>query len=127
MKSARLAKLQNATDRQAGEIVRIMPKAGGGYLAAGIDPDRSPFEIIAYVAMIPQSVRTAGNAANSGHNAQIRATADTIKFATSALPYLLRANDEVELLQREGRPTFRISRTAPFGTNRTVGFMVPVA
>ena len=126
MLSARIAKLHAAVDRQTGERVRVKPQSGGGYTASSDDQSRAAAEIIAYVARIPGAVRTAGNSANSGHNVQLRASADTIKYATSALPYEMREGDLVELLDVAGVPEFRVSRTAPFGTDRTVLFLVPV-
>ncbi len=125
MRAARLARLHNATDRQAGERVRIRPQTGGGYTAAGPDAARPSLVVIAYVARVPGAVRTSGNAANSGHNVQLRASADTIKFATSELPYTVQADDLVDLIEQPGTPTVRVARVAAFGTDRTVLFVIP--
>lgn len=124
LKASRLAKLHAATDRQTGEQVRIVPQRSGGYVVGGQDPTRAAAEIVAYVARIPGSVRTEGNAANSGHNPQLRMTADTIKYKTSSLPFTAADGDLVELLEEDGAPVFRVSRVSPFGTDRTILFLV---
>lgn len=126
-KSTRFARLHAATDRQSGERVLIKPQMHGGYVVGGPDPSREEMQVIAYVALIPASVRTAGNAANSGHNAQLRMTADTIKYQTSALPYAVAEGDLVQLVEAVDTPIYRVSRTAPFGTDRTILFMVPTS
>lgn len=127
MLPARLARLHAAVNRQSGERVRIRPRRGGGYTVASDDPTRPPADIIAYVARSADNVRTSGNAANSGHNVELRAMVDTIKFTTSDLAYSLEAGDLVDMLDEPDAPSFRVSRTLPFGTDRTVAFLVPVA
>lgn len=127
MKASRLAKLHAAVSRHACETVRIIPQQGGGYLASSVDFERLPLDIAAYVAMVPAATRTSGNAANSGHNVELRASADTIKFTTSLLPYELRAGDLVEMVSQDASPKFRVSRVAPFGVDRTVAFLVRAA
>lgn len=124
MRTERLARLHLSTDAQMGERVRIRPKTAGGYTAASDDPYRPPVEFVAHVALIPQAVRTAGNLANSGHNAEFRSSADTIKFASDALPYDAQAGDAVDLVDRDGTPAYQISRLSPFGTGRIVAFLI---
>jgi hypothetical protein len=119
--------LHGAVDSQFGEHVRVRPQSGGGYVASADDPERSPAEITAYVAIIPASVRTVSSGANTGANPQVRTSADTIKFTTSSLAYELVAGDVVVLLERDGAPSFRVSRTAPFGVDRTIAFLTPAA
>lgn len=126
MRPSRLARLQDAVDRQSSERIRIRPQRGGGYIAATDDPGRLSAEIVAYVARIPDTVRTSANAANSGHNVELRAAADTIKYRTSALAYALEPGDLVDFIDDPQAPTMRVSRTAPFGTGRTVALLVPV-
>lgn len=127
MRASRLDRLHSAVDRQEAEQVRIVPHQGGGYLAAGPDADRPVTIVQAYVARTPAAVRTSGNAANSGHNVELRAAADTIKFSTGALPYELRAGDVVEMIDQPDAPAFTVSRTAPYAFRRTVAFLVRIA
>jgi hypothetical protein len=127
MLPARLATLHEAVDRHSGERVRVRPQSGGGYVAGTDDPGRDPVEITAYVALIPASVRTSSSGANTGANVQARTSADTVKFKTSALAYDLVEGDLVDLLDRAGAPAFRVSRTAPFGVDRTIAFLTPAA
>lgn len=124
MRSPHLARLHSATDEQLGERVRIRPQGSVGYTAGAADPDRAVTIFVAHVALIPQAIRTAGNFANSGHNAEFRSSADTIKFKADALPFDAKAGDAIDLLDRPGQPAYQISRLAHFGTARTVAFLI---
>jgi len=117
MRASRLARLHEAVDRQAGESVIVIPQQGGGYVPASPDPQRDHAEIMAYVARIPAAVR-----APSTGQVQTRTSADTIKFTTSALPYELAIDDLVVVASQR----YRVTRIAPFGSDRTVAFVVPV-
>lgn len=127
MDASRLGRLHSAVDRQVGERVRIRPQAGGGYVKGGDDPARAATIVAAYAAFVPNSVRTSGNAANSGANVQLRQPADTVKFSTSDLPYKVAEGDIVEFLDapRAGLKR-RVARVSLFSTDRTVLSLVPV-
>lgn len=125
-KASRLAKLHAATDRQMGETIRIVPQRGGGYVVAGADTQRQPVELVAYVARAPGVERTQSSGANTGANAELRLSPDTVKFTTSALPYSIETGDLVEFTET-GYPAARVSRAAPYGTDRTILFLVKAA
>lgn len=129
METSRLSRLHSAVDRQSGVIVRIIPQMDGGYLVSGADPSRAVAEITAIFNRVPAAIRTAGSAANSGHNVELRSSATTIKFSSSLLSYGLISGDRVEVLDAAGAvsDSFRVSRSAPFGTDRTVAFLIPEA
>ena len=119
MRPDRLARLHAAVDRQAGERVRIVPYAAGGYVAGAPDPTRASIEIVATVTEVPKITRTAGNATNSGHNAELRTASHTVTFTTSSVPYPLRSADQVVLLDR-GAIVLTVNSADPYGTDRTV-------
>ena len=123
-KAARLARLHAATDRQLGARVRVEPQTNGGYVAGGVDPARPPVAISAYVTRTPTATHAA---TNDGQQAPLRITTETVKYTTSALPYAVAEGDLVRLLDEPGQPLFRVSRTAPFGTDRTILFLVRTA
>ena len=83
-------------------------------------------EVLAYVAR-GASVLNASGSSPGDANARLRFSADTAKIETSALPYAVEAGDLVQLLDVDGAPTLRVSRTEPFGTNRTLLFLVGAA
>jgi hypothetical protein len=126
MKPSRLTRLHAATDGQLGQRVLIKPQSNGGYVVGAADPERPEMEILAYVAR-GASVVNASGATTGDVNARLRFSADTAKIATSALPYAVEAGDLVQLLDVDGAPTLRVSRTALFGTNRTLLFLVGTA
>jgi hypothetical protein len=126
MKPSRLARLHAATDGQLGQRVRIKPQRSGGYVVGAADAGRPEMEIMAYVAR-GASVVNASGATPGDVNARLRFSADTAKFETSALPYAVEEGDLVQLLDVDGAPTLRVSRTAPFGTDRTLLFLVGTA
>ena len=125
-KTRRLERLHAATDRQAGERVLIKPQKSGGYVLGVADETRPQKELLAYVAR-------ANNVANSQSppvgdaTSKVRFAVDTVKFTTSALPYKVREGDLVQLLDQPDEPTVRVSRTTPFGTDRTILFVVATA
>ena len=125
-KAERLARLHAAADRQMGERLRVRPQRGGGYVVGGDDPLRPPAEFIGYVARNPGVERTQSSGATSGHNAELRLSPDTVKFKTSTLPYAVEAGDLVEFIEAD-TPTLRVSRVAPYGTDRTILFLVRTA
>ena len=125
MRPDRLARLHGAVDRQAGERIRIVPYTAGGYVVGAPGTARPAKEISAVVAEVPKTVRTAGNATNSGHNAELRTASHTVKFTTSALPYKLVSGDRVILLER-GSAELVVNHTDPFGTDRTVARLEPL-
>lgn len=125
-KTSRLAKLHAATDRQMGETVRIVPQRGGGYVAGGVDQNRQPVELLAYVARSPGIERSQSSGANTGHNAELRLSPDTVKFTTTAVPYTVEAGDLIEFPETES-PTCRVSRSSAYGTDRTILFLVKVS
>lgn len=122
-KAARLARLHDATDRQLGERVLIKPQKGGGYVVGGADPDRPETELTGYVARATSVVNASGTTAGDT-NARLRYSADTCKILTSALPYTVVEGDLLQLLDQPETPTVRVSRTAPYGTDRTILFLV---
>lgn len=126
MKPTRLARLHAATDGQLGQQVLIRPQKSGGYVLGVADADRPEMEIVAYVARGASVVNTSG-ATPGDVNARLRFSADTAKIETSALPYAVEEGDLVQLLDVEDTPTLRVSRTAPFGTNRTLLFLAGTA
>ena len=126
MQSARLTRLHEATDRQLGQRMLIKPQKSGGYIVGGDDPERPEIEILAYVAR-GASVLNASGSSPGDANARLRFSVDTAKIETSALPYAVEAGDLVQLLDVDGAPTLRVSRTLPFGTNRTLLFLVGTA
>jgi len=109
-----------------GERVRIVPQRGGGYVAGGADNVRPPVEVIAYVARAPGVERSQSSGANTGANAELRLSPDTVKFTTSAINYTVEAGDIVEFPEA-GLPAGRVSRVAPYGTDRTILFLVKAA
>lgn len=123
MQAARLSRLHAATDAQLGQRVLIKPQSSGGYVVGAADPERPDMEILAYVARGASLVNASG-ATPGDVNARVRFSADTAKIRTSALPYAVEEGDLVQLLDADGAPTLRVSRTAPFGTNRTLLFLV---
>ena len=125
MRPDRLARLHGAVDRQAGEHVQVVPYTSGGYVVGQPDATRPPQVLVAIVAEVPKTTRTAGNATNSGHNAEIRTASHTVKFTTSRLPYRLASGDRVVLLER-GSLELKVSSTDPYGTDRTVARLEPV-
>jgi hypothetical protein len=126
MKPSRLAILHAATDGQLGQRVLIKPQSTGGYVVGGTDPERPEMEILAYVAR-GSSVVNASGATPGDVNARMRFSADTAKIQTSSLPYAVEEGDLVQLLDMDGAPTLRVSRTAAFGTDRTLLFLVGTA
>jgi hypothetical protein len=126
MKVAQLARLHAAIDSQLGQRLLIKPQSSGGYVVGATDPQRPEMEIMAYVAR-GASVVNASGATPGDVNARLRFSADTAKIETSALPYTVEDGDLVQLLDADGTPTLRVSRTAPFGTNRTLLFLVGTA
>ena len=126
MKPSRLAILHAATDRQLGQRVRIKPQSTGGYVIGRTDPERPETEILAYVARGTSVVNASGGTPGDV-NARVRFSADTARIKTTALPYAVEEGDLVQLLDAAGAPTLRISRTAPFGTDRTLLFLVGTA
>ena len=123
MKHSRLARLHAATDGQLGQRVLIKPQKSGGYVVGVDDPERVEMEVLAYVARGASVVNASGSSPGDA-NARLRFSADTAKIETSALPYAVEAGDLVQLLDVDGAPTLRVSRTEPFGTNRTLLFLV---
>jgi len=119
----RLARLHGAIDRELGQRVLIKPQSSGGYVVGAADPERPETEVLAYVAR-GASVVNASGATPGDVNARLRFSADTAKIETSALPYAVEEGDLVQLLDADGSPTLRVSRTAPFGTDRTLLFLV---
>ena len=101
----------------------IKPQKSGGYVLGADDPGRPEMEILAYVAR-GASVVNASGASPGDANARLRFSADTAKIETSALPYAVEAGDLVQLLDVDGAPILRVSRTEPFGTNRTLLFLL---
>lgn len=126
MKPSRLVRLHGATDGQLGQRVLIKPQNSGGYVVGAADAERPEMEIMAYVAR-GASVVNASGATPGDVNARLRFSADTAKIETFALPYTVEEGDLVQLLETEGAPTLRVSRTAPLGTNRTLLFLVGTA
>jgi hypothetical protein len=126
MQSARLTRLHEATDRQLGQRVLIKPQTNGGYVVGADDPERVEMEVLAYVARGASVVNASGSSPGDA-NARLRFSADTAKIETSALPYAVEAGDLVQLLDVDGAPILRVSRTEPFGTNRTLVFLVGTA
>lgn len=125
MRADRLAMLHAATNREAGEVVRVLPQQGGGYTVGGIDPARPAQDITAIVTIIPAVSRVKGGGGDAGSNAALRAAADTVKFTTSDLDYAVQSGDLIGLTERAGAPLFKVSRAAPYGTGRTVLYLVP--
>ena len=123
MKHSRLSRLHAATDGQLGQRMLIKPQKSGGYVLGADDPGRPEMEILAYVAR-GASVVNASGASPGDANARLRFSADTAKIETSALPYAVEAGDLVQLLDVDGAPILRVSRTEPFGTNRTLLFLL---
>lgn len=126
MKPSRLTRLHAATDGQLGQRVLIKPQSSGGYVVGAADPDRPEMEVLAYVARGAGVVNASG-ATPGAVNARLRVSTDTAKIETSALRYAVEGGDLVQLLDVDGAPTLRVSRTAPFGTNRTLLFLVGTA
>jgi hypothetical protein len=123
MNLSRLDRLHATTDRQLGQRIEIKPQRSGGYVVGAADLARPEMEILAYVAR-GASVVNASGATPGDVNARLRFSADTAKIETSALPYVVEEGDLVQLLDADGAPTLRVSRTAPFGTDRTILFLV---
>lgn len=126
MRPPRLAMLHASTDRQFGQRVLIKPQKSGGYVLGAGDANRPEMEILAYVSR-SASVVNASGATPGDVNARVRFSADTAKIKTSGLPYAVEEGDLVQLLDVDGAPTLRVSRTAPFGTDRTLLFLVGIA
>jgi hypothetical protein len=126
MKPSSLTRLHAATDRHLGQRVLIKPQSSGGYVVGAADPDRPEMEVLAYVARGAGVVNASGTT-QGDVNARLRFSADTAKIEASALPYAVDEGDLVQLLDVDGAPTLRVSRTAPLGTDRTLLFLVGTA
>ena len=109
-----------------GERLLVRPQRGGGYVVGTDDPLRPPAEIIGYIAQ-GASVANAAGATPGDANARLRVSVDTVKIQTSALPYEVQEGDLVQLLDVTDAPTLRVSRAAPYGTDRTILFLVRTA
>lgn len=125
MNPSRLRKLHRVVDRQAAERVSITPMQAGGYVAG--TPSGDDAVVMAYVAETSTSVRTSGNAANSGHNAQLLGATHSAKFTTSDLPFDVASGYILTRLDNPALPQFRVSAVWPFGTDRTVLLLVKVS
>ncbi len=126
MKSSRLMRLHSATDGHLGQRLLIKPQRGGGYVVGSNDPLRPPVEIVGYVAQ-GASMANAAGATPGDANARLRISVDMVKIQTSALPYDVQEGDLVQLLDATDAPTMRVSRVAPYGTDRTILFLVRTA
>ena len=82
--------------------------------------------MVGYVAQ-GASVGNAAGATPGDANARLRVSVDTVKIQTSALPYEVQEGDLVQLLDVINAPTLRVSRVAPYGTDRTILFLVRTA
>lgn len=119
MRADRLARLHAGVDRHAGELVRVIPLAAGGYVAGAVDPQRAPLDVLAMVTDVPKTIRASGGTSTSGHNAELRTATHTVTFTTTALPYAVRSCDRVQLLAR-GDLKLKVNSADPFGTGRTI-------
>lgn len=90
------------------------------------DEARPEMEVTAYVARASSVANSSGSAPGDA-NARLRFSADTVKFTTSALSYKVAEGDLVQLLEQPDEPIVRVSRTAPYGTDRTILFVVATA
>ncbi len=126
MKHVQIARLHAATDRKLGQRVLIKPQSNGGYVVGAADLKRPEIEILAYVAR-GASVANAAGTTPGDANARLRISVDTVKFKSSTLPYEVQEGDLVQLLDVEDAPALRVSRAAPYGTDRTILFLVRTA
>ncbi len=124
MDQALLDKLHAATDATAGETVGVQNVVGGAYLD-NEGPLGPAGEVTAYFSSVPSQIRTAGNAANSGHNIELRGATIAAKFATSALSFTVETDALVTRLTQPGAPAFRVVSVLPFGTDRTLLLLAP--
>ena len=126
MRFSTLAKLHGSTDQQLAERISVQPVADDNAYLAGGTPSAPPAEILAYVSSTSQVVRTSGNAANSGHNIEVRGATHAAKFETSALLFAVKVGFGVTLLDpsRNGAK-MRVAAALPFGCDRTVLLLVP--
>ncbi len=104
----------------------MRPQRGGGYVVGSDDPLRPPVETVGYVAQ-GASVANAAGATPGDVNARLRICVDTMKIRSSALPYDVQEGDLVQLLDATDAPALRVSRATPFGTDRTILFLVRTA
>ena len=125
MRPDRLAKLHGAIDRQAGERIRVIPYAAGGYVAGGADPSRPVSDLAAVVTEVSKVARTLGTGNTTGHNVELRLGSHAVKYTTRALPFVLRAGDHVVLLDREMHE-LKVNGVDPLGTDRTVARLEPL-
>jgi hypothetical protein len=123
MKAALLAKLHRTTDAAFGQKVMVYPRTGGGYVADSIDTTRSAVEITAYFTRVADVDMMAAGGPKSAGDAQVRSSAITFKYITNTLPYEIRENDLIVMLEAD-RATYRVSRSAPFWMGRTIVFCV---
>lgn len=126
MKPSRLTRLHAATDDKLGQRLLIKPQSPGGYVVGASDPKRPEMEILAYFSR-GSSVVTASGASPGDVNARMRFSADTAKIQTSSLPFEIKEGDLVQLLDLTDTPTLRVSRAAPYGTDRTILFLMRTA
>jgi hypothetical protein len=126
MRADVLAKLHRATDRRLAEWIAVQPVADDNAYIAGGMPSAPLEKVLAYVSETSQIVRTSGNAANSGHNIELRGATHAAKFETSALPFKVESGFEVEMLDpaRNGAK-MRVAAALPFGSDRTILLLVP--
>ena len=122
----RLARLHAAADRQMGARLLVRPQRGGGYVVGADDPLRPSVEIVGHVAQ-GSSVANAAGTTPGDANTRLRVSVDTAKIRTSALPYDVQEGDLVQLLDMTDAPTLRVSRVVPYGTDRTILFLVRTA
>ena len=126
MKPARLARLHAATDREFGQTVTCYPRSGGGYVSDSIDSERSKVDFTAYFTKVPDQISASGKGAYSETNAQLRASAVTIKYDPAHVPYEIKEGDQIKVPEQEGEPELRVSKVNPFWMKRVVLLLVPL-
>lgn len=126
MQPARLARLHAAVDRQEAEMVTITPMQAGGYVA-NQTPSGPPESVEALIGETSSLVRTSGNAANSGHNVELRGATHTAKFTTSALPFTAQAGFVLTRIKDPALPQYRVAAVLPNGADRTILMLVKMA
>lgn len=109
-----------------GQRLLVRPQRGGGYVVGADDPLRPPVEIVGHVAQGASMANAAGPTPGDA-NARLRISVDTVKIRTSALPYEVQEGDLVQLLDLINTATLRVSRVMPYGTDRTIIFLVRTA
>lgn len=116
-----------ACDETFGERTSIVPQLTGGYVVAGPDPMRAPFEARGVVHIETRAVETRGSRRGEADTGQLQSPMASVSYAETSLVGAWRAGDLIQLLDRAGQPVFRVSRCDRDGMGRIIVTMLPTS